>query len=105
MGETGSSSDGTDLSPPWFRLTRLTALIFDGKGLRGTGRYNMSKKKAKPTHVSAGLNRLYVSVFDYGVTAMPQIESDDTRNFQLNPTKGFAVFLPYLFFHFTFLKS
>ena len=28
------------------------------------------KKKAKPTHVSAGLNRLYVSVFDYGVTAI-----------------------------------
>ena len=35
----------------------------------------------------------------------PQIESDDTRNFQLNPTKGFVVFLPYLFFHFKFLKS
>ena len=29
-----------------------------------------SQKKAKPTHVSAGLNRLYVSVFDYGVTAI-----------------------------------
>ena len=28
------------------------------------------QKKAKPTHVSAGLNRLYVSVFDYGVTAI-----------------------------------
>ena len=31
---------------------------------------NNEKKKAKPTHVSAGLNRLYVSVFDYGVTAI-----------------------------------
>ena len=31
---------------------------------------NIKKKKAKPTHVSAGLNRLYVSVFDYGVTAI-----------------------------------
>ena len=28
---------------------------------------NASPKKAMPTHVSAGLNRLYVSVFDYGV--------------------------------------
>ena len=31
---------------------------------------NPGKKKAKPTHVSAGLNRLYVSVFNYGVTAI-----------------------------------
>ena len=26
--------------------------------------------EADPRHVSAGLNRLYVSVFDYGVTAI-----------------------------------
>ena len=32
----------------------------------------------------------------------PEIESHDTRNFQLNLTKGFASILPYLFFHFTF---
>ena len=58
------------VSSPVSKLLLFAAMLLLLKKQYPEPRERSNKKKAKPTHVSAGLNRLYVSVFDYGVTAI-----------------------------------